>query len=174
MFVFLLIVSVLFIVGNNASGFEYVMGNTSYSYSTQAQPPKGEAVVCSTFKTTTRRISDWHTDGVPHHLGAVGVTTGYPRWNPDNYDHRYMLLETMESSGGPSGYVVYRTSDWAFYKDLNPTFYSDTYWVDVEPRWDTSGKHNTRVYYVRGMQLRAYDVESGQEGVIHDFKTEPA
>jgi len=167
-----LTIAILILLSFNGYAFDYVMGNTNYTYSTQAQPSKGESFVCSTFNTTIRRITNWHTDGVPHPSGAKGLSTGYPTWNPDNYDHTYVLLQIMDSGGGVSSYVVYKTAGWSFYKDLGSIFYAETYWEDVEPRWDTSGNHNTRIYYRRGMQLRYYDIESEEEGLIHDFKNE--
>ena len=148
------------------ASFNYTKGITNYSYSTQSQPAKNGTYIDSPFNTTVRRLTNYDTDGVPQ--GAAGLSTGYPTWNPDNYDKRYVLFQIMSSGGGAAGYVVYKTSDWSFYRNLSSVLQG---WngQDAEPRWDTSGLHNDRIYYRKNKQLRYYDVDSQVDGLVHDF-----
>jgi len=41
-----------------------------------------------------------------------------------------------------------------------------------EFRWDYSGSRHNRMYYRDGCQFRAYDIDTGNTTLIHDFKTE--
>jgi hypothetical protein len=150
--------------------FQYVMGDTAYTYSTQAQPAKGQSYVDSTFHTTITRVTNAATD---YGSTGYGVQTNYSTWDPLSSDGQYLLLYGIQSLSPATddGFRLYNANTYAYIKDLN-TWLRGWNAQDPEPRWDRSGNYPHRLYYRKDKQIRSLDVDSGTDALVHDFTSD--
>ncbi len=135
------------------------IGNTSV-----ISPPAGpmpEAGVPFFIQQTGVRVTRI-TDAADQGGFASFYTNGYSRWSPQNLTGEYLT-----AFAGNGGAAVYRLSDRSVVRTLNVG-------EPNELHWDSSGAPGTgtRLYYRTGAKLRALDVLSGQDGLVHDFTSE--
>ncbi len=138
-------------------------------YQTIAKPPKNQWVTNAVFHTRFARITDATTDGVGHSMASVV----YSRWTPLNSSQEYLYLQ--RSVGNPDG-LIYSAATRALLKIL-PDHISidgvaDQYFDSMEGaeiRWDYTGQHPNRFYYVRGPRFYEYDVSTDTAHLRHDF-----
>jgi len=145
-----------------SEAFTYILGDTKYTYSTQAKPAKGASYVDATFGTTVTRVTNSATDH-----GGWGTITGYSTWDPLSSNGSYLLLMKLTDLSSAGGYVLYNANTFAFVKEL-PIL---DWWngQDPEPRWDRTGAHPNRIYYRKDKQLRYFDVVTEEDGLVRDF-----
>ena len=148
--------------------FDYVVGNNLIPYTFPAQPSKGECVTDPDFHTTFCRISDVTQDNV----GDTMASVVYSRWTPLNSDGKYLYLQ--RAVGNPDA-LIYSAEDYSLMKIL-----PDGITIDGVPdqsfdslegaeiRWDYTGNHPERFYFVQETKFLQYNVLDDTAHVIFD------
>jgi len=125
-------------------------------YNSFTPPAVGGSYVDPVFGSTITRISN--ALGMPNadRGGTLTwITDEYSTMSPFNNDNSRILLVHQSYFGLYDGAGVYL-------RDLPLEIGAAS-----EPRW--SRKDNRTIYYVRGNQLKTYDVSNGETGVAHTF-----
>jgi hypothetical protein len=148
-------------VSTQAAAFSYVMGDSAYAYSSQAQPAKGASYVDSTYNTTVTRVTNTSGD-----TGKWGTQVEYSTWDPESSDGAYLMFQTLANLSNASSYVVYNAATGAIVRTLT---FNASNGQNSEPRWDHSGAHPTWIYYRSNKQLRYIEVISGVDTLVKDF-----
>jgi hypothetical protein len=136
------------------------------------QPPKGQWMINAVFNTAFVRVSDVVADG----LDSSMATVVYSRWTPVNSTGEYLYLQ--HGGGGQDG-LIYATSNYTLVKILPHLITIDGVPDQVfdsfegnEIRWDYSGAHPQRFYFVNGPRFYQYDLGSDTAWLVHDFSVE--
>lgn len=158
----LILVFLLSSLSLSASNYYTGTGIISPNYAS-GEPVKGGAVTDTTTGSTMERISDISTL-IPHPPSDAMIV--YSRYTPINTSGEYILVHGTNST---SCWIV-RLSDNAVITKLERDGGHDIGEVN-EIRWDYTGSHPNRVYFVYGMKFYQMDVltENGIPTLIHDF-----
>jgi hypothetical protein len=137
-----------------ASNFKFVMGDNFYAPNLPAMPAKGAAISDPAFHTTIVRITDKTKDGYT----GPGIENEYARSDPENSDGTRLILR-----GNDGEWYLYSAIDFKLLKHLEITGGGQ----EPEPRWDRT---NPKIFYfLSGMELRAYNIDTNVSAVIRDF-----
>ena len=123
------------------------------NYDTFQPPAVGGTYVDPVFGSTVKRISN--ALGTPNADGGgnlTWITDEYSTMSPFNSDNSKILLVHQSYFGLYDGTGFY-------IRDLPLEINSSS-----EPRW--SRKDNHTIYYVRGNQLKTYDISSGAMNIV--------
>ena len=138
-------------------------------YQPTAKPPKNQWVTNAVFHTRFARITDAATDGVGHSMASVV----YSRWTPLNASQEYLYLQ--RSVGNPDG-LIYSAGTDALIKILPERTSIDgvpdqsfNSMEGAEIRWDYTGQHPNRFYFVEGPRFYEYDLTTDTARLRHDF-----
>jgi hypothetical protein len=155
-----------------ACAFEYVTGKAFFPYEVPTRPAKGKCITDAQFNTSFCRVTDVQADGVKAKMAAPV----YSRWTPLNSDGKYLYLQ--RAVGNPDA-LIYSAQDYSLVKILpsritidgvpNQLFIS---MEGAEIRWDYTGEHPNRFYFVNGTRFFQYNLVNDTAHVIHDFKNE--
>ncbi len=126
------------------------------SYDTFAPPARGQSYVDPVFNTSILRLSDAaatpdDADG-GNLTWAMGEYSTMTAWNSDD---SYFMLQH-------DSYVALYSGAGAYLRDLPFEINAGS-----EPRW--ARRSNSLIYFLRGNQLKSYDVASGVSAVVHTF-----
>lgn len=113
-------------------------------------PARGEARVDPATGATLTRLTD-----------KPGSLIVYSRFSPTNSDGTLLLVHGEDST---SSYVQKVTGE--------VVRRYDALGENHELRWDYSGAHPSRLYYVKGMQLHCLDVLAGTDTLVRDFASD--
>lgn len=138
-------------------------------YEATAKPPKGQWVTNAVFNTRFARVTDVVVDGIGHRMAAVV----YSRWTPLNSSQEYLYFQ--RSIGNPDG-LIYSAATHALVKILPAEITIDgiagqslNSMEGAEIRWDQSGQHAGRFYFVEGPRFYEYDLVTDAAHLRHDF-----
>ncbi|MBN1898282.1 MAG: hypothetical protein JW827_05865 [Spirochaetes bacterium] len=152
--------------------FDYITNKNFIAYTPIPQPAKEVAVTDPDFNTTFYRVSDANLDGVGDRMAMVV----YSRWSPLSSGQDYLYLQ--RAVGNPDA-LIYSAQDHSLIKILPEYITIDgvpnQFFISMESaeiRWDYTGDHPHRFYYVSGMKFYQYDVLSDTAHLIHDFSNE--
>jgi hypothetical protein len=138
----------------SAQTFQYVLGTDYYSPAEVSMPVKGAVYPDPNFHTSIVRVTD-KSDG----YSDDGIQNEYATRDPENCNGSFVIL---------------RTNDGELYLYDTSTFQMRNHFTDVslgeeaEPKWDNNDPKI--FYYVYGMQLRTYNIDTDTSTTIHDFK----
>ena len=126
------------------------------NYNSFPPPAVGGSYADPVFGSTIKRISNaMGTTNAERAGNLTWITDEYSTMSPFNSDNSRILLVHQSYFGLYDGAGVYL-------RDLSLEIGAAS-----EPRW--SRKDNHTIYYVRGNQLKTYDVSSGATSVAHTF-----
>jgi hypothetical protein len=138
----------------SASNFKFVTGDNFYAQNLPVMPAKGAAIFDPIFHTAIVRVTDKKTDGYT----GPGIENEYARSDPENSDGTRLVLR-----GNDGEWYLYSALDYKPLKHLEITGGGQ----EPEPRWDAQ---NPKIfYYLSGMELRAYNIDTNVSTAIRDF-----
>jgi hypothetical protein len=153
-----------------ASQFGYVLGNEFVPYAPPPQPSKGGCLTDPDFHTTFCRVSDVNLDNVGNRMASVV----YSRWTPLNSNGTYLYLQ--REVGSPDA-LIYSAEDHSLVKILPGTITIDGVpdqsfdsMEGSEIRWDYTGNHPERFYFVQDTKFLQYNVPDDTAHVIFDAR----
>jgi len=120
-------------------------------------PPKGSPFVDPDYGTTIVRITDKTIDK----YSGLGIENEYAKVDPENSDGTLVVLR-----GNDGEWYLYDTKTYQMMKHLADIVGGE----EPEPRWNRYDP--TVFYFLYGMELRAYNVDTGVSVVVHDFKAD--
>lgn len=138
----------------SASNFKFVTGDNFYAASLPAMPAKGATIADPNFHTTIIRVTDKTKDGYT----GPGIENEYARSDPENSDGTRLILR-----GNDGEWHLYSTIDYKLLKHLEITGGGQ----EPEPRWDSTNPKT--FYYLYGMELRAYNIDTDNFTTIRNF-----
>lgn len=122
-----------------------------------ALPVKGLPFTDASYGATIVRMTDKKTDGYE----GSGIQNEYAKADAYNSDGSYLILRSNDAH-----WYLYSTADYRLEQDLSGLVGSQ----ELEPRW-----HNANpaiFYYLHDTQLMEYDISSGGQRAVHDFKAD--
>ncbi|MBU1076608.1 MAG: T9SS type A sorting domain-containing protein [Spirochaetes bacterium] len=168
LFIFIL----LFIMSQSAHAFDYVTNKNFIPYTPISQPAKGASITDPDFNTTFYRVADATADGVNDTMATIV----YSRWSPLNSSQDYLYLQ--RSTGNPDA-LIYSAQDYSLIKILPDRItidgVPDQFFISMESaeiRWDNTGNHPNRFYFVNDTKFYQYDLLTDTAQLIHDFKND--
>jgi len=134
--------------------FKFVTGTDFYPSVVPAMPAKGVAFADPDFHTTIVRVTDKTKDG----YSGPGIENEYARSDPENSDGTRLVLR-----GNDGEWYLYSAVDYKLLKHLEITGGGQ----EPEPRWDAA---NPKIfYYLYGMGLHSYNIDTNNSVVVRDF-----
>ena len=157
-------------VGTAATRFDYVIGKKFVPYTLRPRPSKGECLTDPDFRTTFCRVSDVAQDEV----GDTMASVVYSRWTPLNSNGTYLYLQ--RDVGNPDA-LIYSAENYSLVKILPDRIAIDgvpdqdfTSMEGAEMRWDYTGNHPERFYFVQEARFLQYNVLDDTAHVIFDIR----
>jgi len=156
---------------STASGaFDYVIGKEFIPHMPAPKPSKGECLTDPDFRTTFCRVSDVTLDKV----GDTMASVVYSRWTPLNSNGKYLYLQ--RDIGSPDA-LIYSAEDYSLIKILPGKITIDgvpdqsfNSMEGSEMRWDYTGNHPERFYFVQETKFLQYNVLEDTAHVIFDAR----
>ena len=139
----------------SAQTSQSVLNTNSYAPADSSIPQKGTTFTDPNFHTNLVRITD-KTDG----YSGAGIENEYAKMDPENSEGKYVILR-----GNDGEWYLYDTSNFQMKKQLNILD-----GVEPEPRWDAIDPNV--FYYIYGIELRTYNIETDLSASVHNFKIE--
>jgi hypothetical protein len=150
--------------------FDYVIGKKFVPYTPPPQPSKGECLTDTDFHTTFCRISDVALDKV----GDTMASVVYSRWTPLNSNGKYLYLQ--RDVGSPDA-LIYSAENYSLVKILPDRITIDGVpdqsfdsMEGAEIRWDYTGNHPERFYFVQETKFLQYNVLDDTAHLIFDAR----
>lgn len=127
------------------------------------EPGLGSCVADPRYGTSVCKIADTR-EFPPGDLADPQIRPVYSRFRIDNSNGELYLLQ--REPRGNDGYAVIKQSS-----DNSVFHVIEEFWSheSAELRWDYSGLHPTTLYYREGCRLMAFDVQTHQSSLVHDF-----
>lgn len=117
-----------------------------------AEPPPREWYRDPTYGSCVVRVTNRDADLSPED-GSPGITPDYSRVPAFNADGTRFVLRSLQA--------------WWYLYDATTLEPLGTLPLEVEPRWDASDPG--LIYHISGTRLLAYDLDTGESALVHDF-----
>jgi hypothetical protein len=158
---------------SNLFAFNYNMTKDIIAYSTPTQINQGSFLNDLDYGTTFWRVSTATDTSQANFTTAVPVYSRYPCVNSSG---EYIYIQ--KPSGNPDG-LLYSATNYTYIKTFPSTVTRDgtpgisfNTQESSDLRWDYTGDHPERMYYVNGTSFCAYDVLQETATVLHCFSDE--